>query len=248
VTGNVAKARTIEEVHHILNAHPDADVIDVGVVGLRPLEFWEPLLTTHPSLRVTGVDVAGIEQARVVAAQRGWGDRVSLLDGNGYILTNLFPPASFDVLVATQVLEHVHRLPDFMRQVWVILRSGGQAFFTLDSAHFRPRFDRHYPLRLAKNVVKKSLALVGDERHYDLPWFDREVALAAEDAGLEMKVCNYYNLSPLKMIHNHLVPPEDKNAVLRRWLELEEALNDIESAHAGAPHLFSGLYFQVMKP
>jgi SAM-dependent methyltransferase len=247
VTGNVAKARAIEELHHLLDAHPDADVIDVGVVGMRPLEFWEPLLLTHPSLRVTGVDVADIERARVVADQRGWGDRVSLLHGSGYALAELFPPASFNVLVATQVLEHVSRLPLFMRQVGAVLRSGGQAFFTVDSAHFRSRFDPRYPLRLAKNLVKKGLSFVGDERHYDLPWLDREVASAAERAGLEVQVCNYYNLAPLKLIHNRLVPTEDKNAVLRRWLELEEALNESERVRLAARHMFSALYFQVTK-
>ena len=248
VTGNVAKARTIEELHHIIDAHPDVDVLDVGVVGLRPLEFWEPLLLTHASLQVTGVDVAGIERAQVVADQRGWGDRISLLEGNGYFLADLFPPASFDVLVATQVLEHVHSLPLFMRQVWAILRSGGRAFFTVDSAHFLSRFDPHHPLRLAKNLVKKGLALVGHERHYDLPWLDREVASAAEGAGLEVEVCNYYNLAPLKLIHNHLVPTGDKNAVLHSWLKLEEALNEVKSVHAGGRQLFSGLYLEILKP
>jgi SAM-dependent methyltransferase len=247
VTGNVAKARTIEELHHLLGAHPDAAVVDVGVVGLKPLEFWEPLLETHPTLRITGVDVAGIERARAVADRRGWSDRISLVQGSGYALTGLFPPASFDVLVATQVLEHVARLELFMGQVARILRPGGHAFFTVDSAHFRPRFDPRRPARLVKNLVKKGLSLVGDERHYDLPWLDREVASAAEGAGLEVQVCNYYNLAPLKFIHNQLVPGEAKNAVLQRWLELEEALNQSERVRAGARHLFLGLYVQVVK-
>jgi SAM-dependent methyltransferase len=247
VPGNVAKARAIEELHHLLEAHPEADVIDVGIVGNRPLEFWEPLLVTHPSLRLTGVDVAGIERARVVADQRGWSDRVSLVEGSGYALADLFPPASFDVLIATQVLEHVSRLPLFMRQVGGVLRCGGQAIFTVDSAHFRSRFDPRYPRRLAKNVVKKCLTVVGRERHYDLPWRDGEVAAAAEAAGLEVQVCNYYNVATLKLLHNRFVRSEDKNAVLHRWLELEEKLNESQRIRTEARHVFLGLYVQVVK-
>jgi SAM-dependent methyltransferase len=247
VTGNVAKARAIEELHHLLAAHPDADVIDVGIVGLRPLEFWEPLLVTHASLRLTGVDIAGIERAQAVADQRGWSERISLVKGSGYALTAQFPSASFDVLVATQVLEHIAHLPRFMGQAGRILRPGGHAFFTVDSAHFRSRFDLRDPRRLAKNLVKKGLSLVGNERHYDLPWRDCEIASAAEAAGFEVQVCNYYNLPPVKLIHNRLVPSEDKNAVLRRWLELEEALNESEGVRAGARHVFLGLYFHVVK-
>jgi hypothetical protein len=152
------------------------------------------------------------------------------------------------VLVAMQVLEHVPRLPLFMRQASAILRSGGQAFFTVDSAHFRSRFDPRHPRRLAKNVVKKGLSLVRQERHYDLPWLDSEIAAAAEAAGLEIEVCNYYNLAAMKGLHNDLVPAEHKNSVLRTWVELEDRLNQSERVRTDARNLFFGLYFQVRKP
>jgi len=63
---------------------------------------------------------------------------------------------------------------------------------------------------LAKNIVKKSLRSLGNERHYDLPWLDREIIGACNETGLEVVDCRYFNLPPLKWIHNHLMPAEKK--------------------------------------
>jgi 2-polyprenyl-3-methyl-5-hydroxy-6-metoxy-1,4-benzoquinol methylase len=134
--------------------------------------------------------------------------RPTLLQGSGYDLENLFKPPSFDLVLATQVLEHVARIIPFMRQVETVLKAGGEAFFTLDSGHWQPRFDIQAPVRLAKNIVKKSLGSLGNERHYDLPRLDREIIGACNEVGLEVVDCRSYNLPPLKWIHNHLMPAE----------------------------------------
>ena len=248
LTGNVAKVKVLEKLHdHIANAS-GVEILDIGCIGPQPLAFWEPLLIrTDARFRLTGIDVDGIEKAREMVARRGWTSSVTLLQGTGYDLENLFKAHSFDIVVATQVLEHVARIIPFMRQIETVLKPGGEAFFTLDSGHWQPRFGIQDPVRLAKNIVKKSLGSLGNERHYDLPWLDREVIGACNEAGLEVVDCRYFNLPPLKWIHNHLMPAEKKNAFMRLWLELEEFINDDAAVRDKVKNYFLVIYLQVRK-
>jgi 2-polyprenyl-3-methyl-5-hydroxy-6-metoxy-1,4-benzoquinol methylase len=102
LTGNVAKVKVLEKLHdHIANAS-GVEILDIGCVGPQPLAFWEPLLIrTDARFRLTGIDVDGIEKAREMVARRGWTPSVTLLQGSGYDLENLFTAHSFDIVVAT---------------------------------------------------------------------------------------------------------------------------------------------------
>jgi 2-polyprenyl-3-methyl-5-hydroxy-6-metoxy-1,4-benzoquinol methylase len=249
LSGNVAKMKVLEKLRAAMAETSPLAVLDVGCVGLRPLEFWEPLLgDDRAQFRLTGVDVKDVAPAREIVERRGWQERVTLRQGSGYNLTRLFPAESFDRVTATQVLEHVARLALFMEQIATVLKPGGEVFFTVDSAHWRSRFDSRDSVRLVKNVIKKSLSLVKYERHYDLPWRDHEVAAACRGAGLEVVECRYYNLAPLKFIHNHIIPAARKNAFMRLWLELEEFLNEDEAVKSRAKEYFLGFYLHVRKP
>ena len=196
---------------------------------------------------LTGIDVAGIDAAREIAAQQGWIPTVTLRQGSGYDLAGLFAPQSFDIIVATQVLERVARLIPFMKQVERVLKRDGEAFFTLDSGHWRSRFDFHDPVRLAKSIVKKSLASFGNEKHYDLPWLDYELAAACNEVGLELVECRYFNLPPLKWIHNDLLPLTKKNVFIQLWYELEEFINDDVALREKVKNCFLVIYLHVRK-
>ena len=248
LTGNVAKVKVLQKLHDHIASASEVEILDIGCTGPQPLAFWEPLLIrTDARFRLTGIDVDGIEKAREMVARRGWTPSVTLLQGSGYDLENLFPAHSFDIVVATQVLEHVARIVPFIRQIETVLKAGGEAFFTLDSGHWQPRFDIQAPVRLAKNIVKKSLGSLGNERHYDLPWLDREIIGACNEVGLEVVDCRYFNLPPLKWIHNHLMPAEKKNAFMRLWLELEEFINDDAAVRDKVKNYFLVIYLQVRK-
>jgi SAM-dependent methyltransferase len=249
VTGNVAKVKVLYELQHMISNRSAPSILDVGCIGLQPLAFWEPLLVNFGShFHLTGVDIQGIEKAQDIVVQRGWKDWVTLRHGSGYNLINIFEPQSFNVVIATQVLEHVARPFEFMHQVAEVLCCGGEGYFTVDSAHWQPRFDRREPIRMVKNLIKKGLSLLGNERHYDLPWFDHEVSEACKHAGLEVVESRYYNLTPIKFIHNHIVPLERKNAFMHLWFELEEFLNEEEMVREKIKHFFLGLYLHVRKP
>jgi len=64
---------------------------------------------------------------------------------------------------------------------------------------------------------------------------------------LEVVDCRYYNLPPLKWIHNHLMPAEKKNAFIRLWLELEEFINDDAAVRDKVKNYFLVIYLQVRK-
>jgi hypothetical protein len=117
----------------------------------------------------------------------------------------------------------------------------------VDSAHWRSRFDLREPGRLVKNLIKKGLSWLGNERHYDLPWFDQELTAICKQEGLEIVNCGYYNLAPLKFIHNHIIPTNQKNSFMRLWFELEEFLNEEEAVREQVKHLFLALYLHVRK-
>ena len=248
ITGNVAKLKVLRELHHRISKQSNVEILDIGCVGPRPLEFWEPFMLHHRRrFHLTGIDVDGIENAREIAAQQGWIPTVTLRQGSGYDLADLFAPQSFDIIVATQVLEHVARIIPLMEQVETVLKPGGEAFFTVDSGLSQPRFDFQDPVRLAKSVVKKSLALFGNEKHYDLSWIDDELTTACNEAGLEVVECRYFNLPPLKWIHNHLLPPGKKNAFMRLWFELEEFINDDVALREKVKNCFLVIYLHVRK-
>jgi 2-polyprenyl-3-methyl-5-hydroxy-6-metoxy-1,4-benzoquinol methylase len=248
ITGNVAKVKVLHKLYDRIANGSRMEVLDIGCVGPKPLEFWEPFLPYHGlRFHLTGIDVDGIERAREIAAQQGWNPAVALLQGSGYDLAALFTPHSFDIVVATQVLEHIARIIPFMEQVETVLKAGGEAFFTLDSGHWQPRFDIQDPVRLAKNIVKKSLGSLGNEKHYDLPWLDYELIAACDEVGLEVVECRYHNLPPLKWIHNHLLPPEKKNAFMRMWFDLEEFINADTVVRDKVKNYFLGIYLHVRK-
>lgn len=246
VTGNTAKVKVLHELHERVSRQPGLRILDVGCVGLQPLDFWAPLLNRY-DFTLTGVDVHGIAETERLIAERGWGAKVSVRNVSAYDLHQAFAAASFDLFVATQVLEHIARPRRFFAQAARLLRPGGELFLTLDSAHWRARYDRREPLRLAKNLIKKSLSLLGHERHYDLPWYDREVAAFCRAAGLEPLSIRYYNLGGLKALHNHHTADQHKNTLMRHWFAVEEALNETSLAQRDAHDMFMALYVHARK-
>lgn len=248
VTGNVAKVKVLHELHALMFTGSAGSILDIGCVGPKPFEFWEPLLTTcGDHFHLTGIDRLGIEKAQEVVQSHGWEGRVILRQANGYNLSKIFERESFSVVTSIQVLEHIARLPLFMKQIAHIVKPTGDIYLTVDSAHYKSRFDPRNPVRLVKNLIKKSLSLMGNEKHYDLPWYDYEVRHACNQVGLEIVECRYYNIPILKLIHNHIVPPNQKNAFIQLWFELEEVLNDEKCFGERVKNLFSGLYFHVRK-
>src|SRR6185503_9622173 len=113
-------------------------VLDVGCVGVTPFNQWRYLFKRFPGrIHLTGIDVRGLDRAEAVARQEGW--NVELLPLSGYDMSSL--GRTFDVVVATQVLEHVRRPAPFLEQVRAVLKPGAPAYLTIDSGHFSKQRD-----------------------------------------------------------------------------------------------------------
>lgn len=228
VPGNLAKVHCLLAIERALQERSDARVLDVGCIGPQPLEFWRALMERyHGRFTLHGTDVAGIERGRVLARQNGW-ENVVLHELSGYSLTEAFSPDSFDLVVATQVLEHMRRWPRFLTQARAILKSGGQLLITFDSG------DSQRPAglgRRCKEPVKRLLVLLaGRERYWDVGVSKGELLAASTRVGLEVVEHRYFNIHPLKHIHNHVLEPERRNAFLRRWYALESFMNEAGDA------------------
>ncbi len=226
--GNLAKLKILDELQALVESRETPlSVLDVGCVGPTPFNLWESFLAVHADrIRLTGIDVRGIEEARLAAREKGL--NVELLEMSSYEMSSRLEPR-FDVVVSTQVLEHLARPVTFFRELAGVMNSETLAYVTLDSGHYA----RHSWLELwARYVVGRFIA----ERYYDVGLREEELAALADQAGLTILARRFYNVHPLKRIHNHQASDQNKNAYLRRWFELEENLNEDEQfirEHAG---------------
>ncbi len=246
--GNVAKYRLILDVREALQRRPGARILDVGCVGpSTPLELWTTLFR-DPALRfsLTGIDVFGLERASARAAAEGWAGRTSFHAVSAYDIGPRFGAGSFDLVICTQVLEHLARYPVFIAGLAEVLDAGGEAFLSCDSAHFGGKFPLGQPAIAIKRLAKRVLARLGNERQYDVPLYDRDLEPLFKKNGLTVQVRRYYNLGPLKRIHNHVIEVTQRDEALVPWWTFEEAANRAPGIEKERP-LFRCLYYHLGK-
>lgn len=242
MTGNLAKDRIILELGSLFSSEPKRvfRVLDVGVTGPRPLQFWEPLFA-HPNFELTGVDVdaPSIEKlaARTLPPQAARFEALS-----GYDIAGRFGEDAFDIIVSTQVLEHMRRPERFVEAAFRALAPGGLLFLCFDSGDF-PR-----PSSALKEMLKGLVVRVtGSERYHDKDIPSAEAASLLERSGFRILERRWYNIHPMKRIQNHEVAEEARLEIGRLWLALEDALND--RGHAAAhPERYLGVLFKALKP
>src|SRR5262245_14261643 len=215
LTGNLAKVHCMLAIEQRLQAGNRMNILDVGCIGPQPLDFWRPLMDRYAGrFTLHGIDVAGIERGQQVVRESGW-DNVWLKEGSGYNLSARFDPESFDLVIATQVLEHMRHWRRFFLEAHTLLKPGGLLIVTFDSGDFARAAG---VVDLGKNLVKRLLAgAFGSERHWDFPPRSNDVEEAATTRGFDVVECKFFNLHPVKYLHNHLSAAERRNAFLRSW-------------------------------
>jgi SAM-dependent methyltransferase len=242
LTGNTGKVRTLTGLAQLISATEGLSILDIGCIGPNPLEFWRPLFALYDGrFQLTGIDVDadGIERTKARLSDFS-AHPITLLPGNGYDLTRLFPGQQFDVIVFTQVLEHVFRYREFLQQVRSVCRLGGHILFTLDSGHYlRPR--------LWTETVKGFLARLGDESRYEHGWRDDELDPVLAQMGLPVISREFYCTAPLKKLHNHYVDAAQQNDLMRLWFEQEYFLNTHVKFDEAAKRQFLILFYHVQR-
>ncbi len=235
--GNLAKLKILDELQRLVESRDTPlTVLDVGCVGPTPFNLWQAFFVAYGDrIRLTGIDVRGIDEARRAANEMGID--VELLEMSSYDMScHLEGP--FDVVVSTQVLEHLSRPEAFFRELAGVMSAGTVAYVTLDSGHF----ERHSTVELwVRYFVGRFIA----ERYYDVGLRKDQLADMTTRSGFQILDRRFYNIHPMKRIHNHQTSDANKNAFLRRWFDLEENLNDDKEflrKHAGN---FAGIYLKL---
>ena len=236
--GNLAKVRVVLELAERLQRESGPlRVLDAGCVGVTPFNQWRYLFKRFPGrIRLTGIDVRGLDRAAAVAREEGWD--VELRSLSGYEMASL--GRRFDVVVSTQVLEHVRRPARFLEQLAAVLEPGAPAYLTIDSAHFQKTRD-------LREWVRDLVARFISERWHDVGLSMDQTRALVEAAGLRVEELRLHNLGPLKRIHNAEVGPAEKDQVLRYWYEMEDALNRDPTFLAAHPEYFAGIYVKAVR-
>lgn len=246
--GNLAKVKVLMELEEHLEKGVNLKLLDIGCVGPAPLQFWEYILDNYDNLsfELYGVDLSGIKRAKRVVENRGW-KNVILKEASGYDLSKIFPCDYFDIVVSTQVLEHIKHLRKFLNEIKIVTKGQGVIYFTLDSAHY-PRKVKLKTLEGWKRIGAGILDILGQERYHDVPIYDYEIEpIFKELKNFSLVEKKFYNIHPLKEIHNLRITKAVKNNLLLKWLEYENLLNEDKDFIEHGKAYFLGLYYKVQK-
>jgi 2-polyprenyl-3-methyl-5-hydroxy-6-metoxy-1,4-benzoquinol methylase len=216
-------------------------VLDVGCAGRSPktppLNLWEPLAPLADGLDVLCTDVADLAPVRTRARELGLPfafERVDVLQ-----LRAELGAETFDVVVSTQVLEHVREWERALAEMRAVLRPGGVLLLTCDAETARSRSFRLAAKRIYSRLPAKSL----------LPWsgeWERgiagaELSRAAAAAGLVVERVGLYGLRDVKRGQACAGP-----ATRMLWLALEEAIARESTEHDPAP--YTTVYLRARVP
>jgi len=96
-------------------------------------------------------------------------------------------------------------------------------------------------------IIRKILASFGKERFYVRPLYESEMTNIFEKVGFKIRDKRFYNIHPLKYIHNHLVSLMNKNKIIMLWKELEEELGKDPTVIDKGRQYFLTMYFEVQR-
>jgi len=121
------------------------DVVDYGCGSGLFSPLWAALF---PQARLAGCDISPVALQKLEEKLPGLYQRLALVKNN----TAELPPASFDLCVSIEVMEHVLDLPAYLADVCRLLRPGGMFVWTTPCAN---RFSiEHAYARLTDNIAR----------------------------------------------------------------------------------------------
>jgi SAM-dependent methyltransferase len=197
-------ARIVETVRSQL---PCEAFLDAGCGDGRHLAALDAELPE----RIAGIDIA----ERILETARARVPRADLRRANLESLP--FEDGAFDLLLSTQVIEHVLDAPAAAGELARVLRPGGRLVISTDNADNRVTRALNAP----RSLIVRALGLAGRRGRIESPAtpYTRESFRALlEAAGFEIERVETFRF--------HLMWPLDRTPILRALNALDERLGD----------------------
>lgn len=238
ITGNTAKMMVIERLKEIIAKKDKVVILDVGCGNLN---LWIDADFNFSNLIIYGIDIDDktLEIAKKNAKNLAK-DSFHIYQAKIKELPNLFN-FKFDVIVSTQVLEHLPDLESSFRSIAAVMKDDSIGLFTLDSGYYKPHM----------SIIGKSIAYLARLKHrlgsgfYVRPLNEQILRVNLNAGGLELMTVKHYALDPLKYIHNHILPQDKQDNFAANWKKLEE-LNEDRNVIEKIKHNLMALYVEVI--
>ena len=226
-------------------------VLDVGCAGTdSPFNLWQAFTPLRDRVELIGADVERRNLDRFAARARELDFPVALREASAYDLTASFGSEAFDVVVSTQVLEHLRDPTSGLREMRDVVRPGGSLLVTCDNGEVRrTRSER------ARLLGKRAYARVAERATFARALASRvasgdwEQGLTradmdgwARDLGLDVERLAPYALSSAKGAMRVGGPRAHQ-----LWLAFEEALVE-EAGPTLDASFFAVLYLRARRP
>jgi SAM-dependent methyltransferase len=245
--GNSAKLRLALDLAALASRPGRLRVLDVGCAGPEPLNLWRLFVPLRDRVELVGVDVASLDRTEACAREIGLEVELRRVSASG--LTAAFGEASFDVVVSTQVLEHLHDWREALSEMNRVLRPGGTLFATCDSGDVRAPFGKRVRLsgKRAYAALRRHMPVVGKvgdslvSGEWERGLHKSELAEALSVAGLEVERLEWYCLHCVKVAQR-----KAGSATRLLWLSMEEALAQ-ESSEPLDPSLYAIIYARARR-
>ena len=248
--GNSAKLRLMLDLAELLRERP-LRVLDVGCGGAHSaFNLWEAFVPLADRVELTGVDVDQRSLQRFAARARDLEFPVQLRVTSAYELSAEFGAEAFDVVVSTQVLEHLRDWRRGLREMRDVVGRGGRLLLTCDSGEVRRtraerarlRGKRVYARVADRAPLVRALASRAASGDWEQGLMRAELQLAAKELALDVERLAPYALSSAKGAMNVGGPRAH-----RLWLAFEESLVE-EAGPALDASFFAVLYLRARRP
>lgn len=216
-TGNSAKLYCLQWIEQQIQAGGPLTILDLGC---GTANNFTVLLKRYPDVTYVGVEPSS--EACQIARKNLAGRNATIINAYAYDVYRQINN-QFDVIVSFSVLEHVYQRQRYLSSARECLKPGGNFLINYDAGHFVAPAGAKERL---KNVVGPVLARLGVEATYQSFVPESQFRTMAGRAGLQIVEAKSFN-TMLKGVHK-VIPPQHRPEYMRRWLELELWLNDLE--------------------
>lgn len=237
-TGNTGKHKVLHRLKELL-PNKKITILDIGIGNL---DLW-----LDCDLDLSNIEVYGIDKNKQVLEEAK--NNVKKIKNHCFKFYNIsineipekFPEQKFDIIISTNVLEHIKDLPSAFKSIRKVMNKESIGLFVCDSGHFISSKNAKRKLYESAYKIKRRYF---DDFYLKPPTTD-ELKTSLLNSQLSFESVEYYNIDPIKFIHNHLIKKENMNEFARKWFELELFLNKDSSVMNDVRQYCATIYFET---